>query len=261
MAESTFTGVQPWPERAELNPRAQIGGNEPPLAERIHADFREALLSEKPKWDEVLDRYLGKGDPNSEGYKDGICDRAQATDDESLGKCAEIVKALREAHGIVDAKHKLIKQPYLDGGRAVDAEANKIRGRIMEGAAKVKAVMDDYAESERLRKRREQMIADRQRLQLESLARENNLEAALPEAPPPTVKTEPVRSDGGATVSTTVDWDVVVTDYALAFEHVKNVAAVREAIDKAIKALNKTSKGKVAYAGVTITERAKTVAR
>lgn len=259
MADPTFVGVKPWPQQ-EPNPRAQIGGNEPPLEERIHADFREALLSEKPDWEALLDRYLGKGDPESEGYVEGIVDRAAAFDDESVGKCGEVQKALRLALGIVNDVHKEQKKPHLEAGRLVDAEANALRTRINAGGQKVQTIMDDYAESERLRKRRLQMIEGRKRQALEDLAKEHNLEAALPEAAPPP-KSEPIRSDGGATVSTSIDWNIEITDYTLAFEHVKNVAAVREAIDKAIKALNKTSKGKVPLAGVIITERAKAQAR
>jgi hypothetical protein len=257
-----FDDVPAWPgENPASAPPAPRDHNKPPLEELIPIEFREALLAEKPDFLTVLDRYLGVGDPNSEDYVEGAVDRAKCTNDDELGLCGEVVKNLRRAEQHVDATHKTVKQPYLDGGRLVDAEKNRLFGRIRAGRDKVQALQDEYNAEKRREELKRQREAEEERRKLEELARENNLEAALPPPPPAPVKAEPVRSDGGATVSTSIEYVGVVEDYTKAFRKVKDDAAVREAIDKAIQRLVKAAKGKTTIPGVRIDERVKTISR
>ena len=260
---TAFPDVKPWPEqKVEPNPRAVIGDNEPPLEERISAEFRDVLLGERADFMTKLDQLLGKVNPDPEKASDlGAVHRAKCDNAETLGRCGELVKALRACEGLVSAAHVIVKKPYLDAGRAVDAEKNALIARIGTGKTAVQQLMDDYA-NEQLRKQRAKEAEEAaERKKLEDLARENNLEAALPPPPPAPVRSGPVRSDGGATVSLGTEHVATVTDYAKAFKKVKDDAKVREAIDAAIARVVRTAKGQIEIPGVTITERAKTSAR
>jgi len=258
-----FADVKPWPEtKAEPNPRAVIGGNEPPLTERIPAEFREALLTERADFMAKLDDLLGKVNPDPEKPEDlGAVHRAVCKDEDTLGRCGTLRKALRSAEQLVEAVHVAVKRPYLEAGRAVDAEKNALMARIGAGRDRVQRLMDDYADEQlqERRKREAEALAERQKL--EALAKEHNLEAALPPVAPEPARTAPIRSDGGATVSFGVEHISTVEDYAKAFKKVKDNAKVREAIDAAIQKLVKDAKGKIEIPGVRIAERAKTSAR
>jgi hypothetical protein len=258
-----FADVAPWPEKKEEpNPRAVIGNNEAPLAERIPAEFREALLSERADFMTKLDELLGKVNSDPEKASDlGAVHRAVCSNEEQVGKCGTLVKALRAAEQLVDGVHVKIKKPYLDAGRAVDAEKNALIARISSGKSRVQDLLDDYADEQLKQQRAREALAAAERKKLEDLARANNLEAALPPPPPEPVRAAPVRSDGGATVSFGTEHISTVTDYAKAFKKVKDNAKVREAIDAAIQKLVKDTKGQLEIPGVMIVERAKSSAR
>lgn len=266
---SKFPDAAPWPTKPE-NERAVIGGNNPPLEARIPLEFKETLLSERPDFLQLLDNYLGVGDPNAEDFKEGSVHRAKCNDDDSLGKCGKLINTLRAMEKHVSETHVVVKKPYLEGGRLVDLEKNGFVGRINVGRQKVQQMMDDYA-AEQLKKQRaeqarlaeERRKEEEDRRKLEELARENNLEVALPPPPPPpppVTARAPIRTDG-ATVSIGTEWDCRIVDYTKAFRRVKDDAKVREAIDAAIKRLVKTNKGSVEIPGVEQFERAKTSAR
>lgn len=268
-AKSMFSDVAPWPEKKaeaqpEQNPRAVIGGNEPPLEERIAMEFRDVLLGERADFMVKLDQLLGKVNPDPEKASDlGSVHRAKCEDDDQLGRCGELIKQLRMCEQLVDDAHKVVKKPYWDAGKAADAEKNALVNRILTGRQRVQQLMDDYA-AEQLRKRRQKEAEDAAELKRQQeQARENGEEAVAPApAPAPApVRQEPIRSDGGATVSLGTEFVSTVTDYAKAFRKVKDNAKVREAIDAAIQKLVKETKGKLEIPGVTITERAKTSAR
>lgn len=258
-----FDDVAPWPGENPASAPAGLGHNKPPLEEIIPQEFRAALLEEKAEFFEILDRYLGAGDPNSEDYTEGAVDRATCKNDEELGRCGELIKALRKLDQIVTAVHKREKEPHLIAGRLVDAEKNAIVGRILTGRDKVDSLMSRYAAEKREEELKERQRQEEERRRLEELARENNLEEALPPPPPPVAKAEPVRSDGGATVSIGTEWRSAVEDYSKAFRHVKNDAKVREAIDAAIQRQVKATKGNNGkpLAGVRMWEAPKVSAR
>ncbi len=263
-----FDDVAPWPAQ-QSNPRAVIGDNKPPLEELIPAEFRAALLAERADFLTLMDNYLGAGDPNSEDFKEGAVHRARVTDEATLGSCGKVINALRAMEKHVSETHKTVKDPYLLGGRLVDAEKNALVGRIYAGRDRVQGLMDDYAaEQLRLQRKREaearaaELEAATERKRLEDLARENGLTAALPPPPPPPPPRAqaPVRTDG-ATVSLGTEWSGRVTDYTKAFRRVKDDAKVREAIDAAINRIVKASKGSIVIPGVENVERAKTSSR
>ena len=257
-----FADVKPWPEAAPANPRVAIGHNEPPLEERIAAEFREALLGERADIMTKLDQLLGKVDPDPEKPEDlGSVHRAKCVDETTLGQCGTLVKALRAAEQLVEGVHVAVKRPYLEAGRAVDAEKNALMTRIGVGKTLVQHLMNKYADDQLQEQRKREADALAERQKLEALAKEHNLEAALPPVAPEPARPAPIRSDGGATVSFGVDHVSTVEDYAKAFKKVKDNAKVREAIDAAIQKLVKDAKGKIEIPGVRIVERAKTSAR
>lgn len=267
-----FKDVPAWPEpkaKAETPPPAPRDHNKPPPEEIIPLEFNEKLLEENPDFLMVLDNLIG------------AADRAQATNDEELGKCGNLVNSYRKAIAHIDATHKAVKEPYLIGGRLVDAEKNKLAERVNAAKAKVERIGNAYAadkkareDAERLRIEQEQRAAAEEAMRAERAAREAELaaERALAEAAneqereaaqaraaeaqaqaeqamadaalaaaAPT-KAEPVRSDEGATVSSKQEWKSEVENYQLAFIHVEDHPKVREAIDKAVAQLVKAGK-------------------
>lgn len=269
---TAFEGVKEWPKQAE--PIADRHHNKPPLEEIIPAEFREALLAERPDFMSKLDEILGKENPDREKASDyGAVSRVRVTNDDELARAGTLAKIIRAAISHVDATHKAVKQPYLDGGRLVDAEKNVLIGRLNAGMEKVRTPADAYvakkeaeAKAERDRVAAEQRAAaqaaadaeaarekaereaeeaaanaksDEERAAADEAAREaaakaEQAMAAASLAPAAPTKSEPVRSDEGATVSGKKEWKSEVTDYELAFIHVADDEKVREAIDKAI---------------------------
>lgn len=254
-----FEDVKAWPGEAPASAHPGLHHNKPPLEEIIPSEFRAELLRDKPDFLTVLERYLGKpGDAVNDAVP-GAVDRADATDDETFGKCGEVVKNLRLAEQHVASVHKSVKEPYLQGGRLVDAEKNKLADRIAAGRSKVEAKMNGYAAQKRAREMEAQRVADEERRRLEALARENNLEQALPPADAAPRIAEPVRSDGGATVSTRVSAVGVVLDHAKAFKAVKTDPKVKEAIEGAVQRLVRAGQREIP--GVRIDEQVKALAR
>lgn len=229
-------------ENPASNPRAVIGGNEPPLEERIGMEFREALLSERSDFIARMESAIA------------AVDRAEVSDDDTLGKAGDLERILRACDGHIAETHKAVKQPYLDGGRAVDAEKNRLIGPINEARYKLKDKMSGYmADREAERRRVEQARIAEERRQAEAAAQaererqeaagENDPEAVAaieavalaPAAAAP--RAEPVRSDAGSTVSGKTVWNSQVEDYTKAFKAVKSNPKVQEAINSAIAGL------------------------
>jgi hypothetical protein len=244
-SKTVFTDVAPWPDQAASPPPA--GHNRPPLEEQIPLEFREVLLAERPDFLQKLDDLLGSDDAQ------GAVHRAFCTDDESLAKCGSLVNTLRACEKHVEAVHTAVKAPK-----------NALVSRIIAGRQQVEALQQSYARErqrianeERAKAEAERARIEGERRRLEELARENNIEPAalppMPEPEPEPVKAAPIRSDDGATVSTSTILVATVTDYSRAFRHVKNDAKVREAIDAAIARLLKATKA-TELAGVEIRE-------
>jgi hypothetical protein len=251
-----FSDVPEWPEQSAAP--APKGHNRPPLEETIPAEFRETLLADRPDFLAKLDDLLGRDGVDEENEENaevakGAVNRAYCTDDASLAKCASLVNTLRLCEKHVDATHTAVKAPYLLGGRLVDGQKNALVQRIITGRQIVEGLQQSYArERQRIaNEERAKAEAERQRIEaerrrLEELARENNIEPAalppLPEPEPEPVKAAPIRSDDGATVSTSVILVPIVVDYAKAFKSVRHDAKVKEAIDAATARLAKATK-------------------
>jgi len=194
------------PRRTETeNPRAVMGGNRPPLDVEARFAFDEALEATKPGLRERIDQLLAASD------------RASATDEESAGKCGELVKQIRAAAKAVDDAHTTAKGPYLAAGRAVDAAKNELRGPLDTAKGKVEAKQTQFLR--------------------EQASTAAPVEVAPPPPPAPEPERQVIRGDYGATVSGQKVWLSQVEDYEVAFIAVANNSKVREAIDTAIKAM------------------------
>lgn len=261
-----FDDVPEWP-KSEGAPADRLH-NRPPPEEVIPAEFREALLSERADFMTLLDQLLGSGDPNSENFTEGSVHRAICTDDKTLGLCGELAKRLRACEQLVSKVHKDVKEPYLTAGRLVDAEKNALVGRIHAGKERVESLQADYLREQRRKEQEaeaerhaEFLRQEQERQRLADLARENGIDETVvpsaPPPPPPAARAEPIRSDGGATVSRLTEWKSEVENYRLAFTSVKDDAKVKEAIDAAVQRIVKATKGQKPMKGVRIYEDVK----
>lgn len=271
IAQPMFDDVAPWPE-AQPAP-APRDHNKPPLEELIPIEFREKLLDGKP---EFLTRFDAAIDAAA---------RAKAEDDESLAKCGDLVNLYRAQIKHISETHKAVKEPYLQGGRLVDAEKNTLIERVEDAKRKVEAIGNAYvAKQDAIRKaeqakreaeereaaqraaaaeqaardaerqaelakkqaatdeEREQALADAEE---KRRAAEEEMQRASLAAAATTNKSEPVRSDAGASVSGKQEWTSKVEDYAKAFKAVKDDPKVQEAIEKAIQRLVKAGKREI----------------
>lgn len=235
--------------------------NEPPVEDRIGMEFREALLADRPDFQQRYDDMLAAKD------------RVTVDDEDSLGRAGDLIKLYRAAGQHIDQAHTAVKRPYLEAGRAADAEKNRLKEPLSAASAAVNAQMNAFyakreaeAKAERERVAAEQRAAaeraaaaERDRARAEEEARRAAAEAtsederkaaeeraaaaaaeaerAMQEAslaPSAAAKSEPVRSDAGATVSGKQVWNSQVEDYTKAFHKVKTDPKVREAIDAAV---------------------------
>ncbi|WP_226018459.1 hypothetical protein [Novosphingobium sp. FKTRR1] len=237
-----FDNVAPWPEQ---NPRAVMGGNKPPLEELIPVEFRAALLAERPD-------FLTRFDDLVAASK-----RARAEDEETLGRCGDLVVAYRKCASHINTTHEAVKAPYLLGGRLVDAEKKALLARLDDAKVRVERIANTFVAQREAEQRAErERIAAIERAQAEEYAaaeRERQAAAAADDieaiVSAPVVplavareRIEPVRSDAGSVVSGKQAWESQVTDYTLAFMAVEDNPKVREAIDKAVAGLVRAGK-------------------
>jgi hypothetical protein len=256
-----FDDVPAWPTAQPAAATIGIGHNKPPLEEIIPEEFRNELLRDKPEFLAKLDEAVD------------AASRAKAEDEETLGRCGDLVNRYRAILKHIDATHTNVKAPYLLGGRLVDAEKKALVERVEGAKRQVEAVGNAFVAKRQAEQRAEQeriaaeqraaaeraAAAEREREQAEReaiLAQQNaaneeerlaaaerarkaaeEAESAMSAAvlaPAANKAPEPVRSDGGSTVSGKQEWQSRVDDYTVAFCAVEDDDKVREAIDKAI---------------------------
>lgn len=101
----------------DMNERAVIGGNNPPLARSIAAEEGDFAAT--------TTAYLQEDYAKQPDIVASLLDEARAIpkvieDAETKSKAASIIKRLRDTAKALDAFHGKEKQPYLRGGQAVD---------------------------------------------------------------------------------------------------------------------------------------------
>lgn len=148
-----FDDVPAWPEQRSQAAPPPAGHNRPPLDELIPQEFREALLSDRPDFDVKMRDLVD------------AANRAKADDDETLGRCGDLVKSYRAIIAHVEATHKAVKAPYLEGGRLVDAERKAMLEPVERAKAKVEAIGNAY-----VAKREAEAKAERERILAEQRA-------------------------------------------------------------------------------------------
>lgn len=268
-APTIFPDVPAWPEQKGPPPS---GHNRPPMDAEAKAAFREALLADRPEFEQRL------------ADLEAAADRVEIADDDSYGRAGAFIKQMRAAADHVSEAHKTAKEPYLTAGRAVDQEKNLLIGRLDAAKGKVQPKMNQYAADREAREKaeRERVAAEQRRLAEIAAAAERErqraereaaeaaraatneeerraaeeiaataraaADAAMAEAalaPAAPTKAEPVRSDYGSTISSKQVWNSKVDSYPIAFKAVADDAAVREAIDKAIARLVRAGKREI----------------
>ncbi|SKB32783.1 hypothetical protein [Sphingopyxis flava] len=234
--QTAFPDVKPFPE-----PRsgpAPMGDNRPPVDVQAGIDFDEALDAKlrakgltRAKFDELV----------------ASSERAQATNDETLGRCGDLVKQIRAATGMIGETHTEVKRPYLDAGRVVDDRKNSLIAPLDAAKRHVEGLQSKF-----LREREEARLAEeRRRREEEEQRRREMTEARAAEAgEAPAEAEEPfeplavaapkdegiVRGSLGSAVSARREWVAEIVDYDVAYIQVASNAKVREAIEAAVKA-------------------------
>jgi hypothetical protein len=234
------------------NPRIALGGNRPPLDVEARAAF-----------DDILDGKAGF----RQRIKDllGSADRAVATDEETAGKCGELVKQLRAASTFIEGAHKESKEPYLLAGRAIDGAKNELIGPLAAAKVKVEGKQTQFLREEDARRQaeaRRKWEAEQAQRRAEDEARRAAEPTALvtdpaliADLPAPEPERQIIRGDFGAAVSGKKEFVATVRDYEVAFIAVADNVNVRAAIDKAVSALVRGGVRKIE--GVDVIEQLK----
>ncbi|QCI93355.1 hypothetical protein [Novosphingobium sp. EMRT-2] len=150
ITQPVFDDVAPWPEKPKPA-EALSGHNKPPVEEEARAAFREALLTDRPDFEQKVEDIMA------------AADRAKVVDDESYARGGSFIKLVRAAIDHVDTAHKSAKAHYLTGGRVVDAEKNELGAKLMTARNKVQGQLNDYAAKKEAEARaeRERVAAER----------------------------------------------------------------------------------------------------
>lgn len=238
------------PEAGEANPRAVMGGNNPPLDEQVTIDLGEAL-AEKGITKRIADLLAAFG-------------RAPAKIEtaEVAGSYADLIKQMSAATKAVSAERETLNRPLLNAQRALKGRADSIVEELSgaEQQARARIAAFDAAEREKERKRQAEAEAERRRLQAiadnearlerERLQRIEDERAAAEareaaivevetvrvEIPAEPEKTEAVRGDYGAKVVRTTNWKHEIVSVRQLPDSILKHEKVMDAINKVIAA-------------------------
>lgn len=238
------------------NPRAVPGGNRPPITDLAVIDFNEAIDSTvglRVRIGQLLDSAT----------------RAAATDDETAGRCAELIRQMTAVEKVVEGARAETKGPYLDAGRRVDDTARMLIGDVVTAKGAVRKSAEDYLRAKAAREAEAARQAEAERRRQEDAARaaaaaeaarareEERAPDAEIMAAPAAVAAKPVeaapvqvRSDLGALASARKVKIATIVDWPKAFKAVQSVPAVRDAVQKAVNALVRA--GQASIPGVEI---------
>lgn len=233
-----FDDVKPFPGRAAAP--AAVGSlpghNRPAPANDVLREFNDLLAQRDGFEQRIVDLC-------------GASQRAIATNEDTAGKCGELVKQIGAAERVINDAHKAAKEPYLEATRAIDGAKREKLSPLEAAKAAVNGKLTTYLREERARQEAEaRRIADeRRQAEAEQRRREeedraNNAPAPEREhepAPAPVAAPEPtrIRGDFGALTTGKTVWKHEITDIEVAFMAVSNNEKVREAIDKAVGAM------------------------
>lgn len=223
-------------------PTAEIGHNSGSLAEQARLELAELISPRITRIDQLC---------NAAG-------RAAAVDQESAGKCADLVRMIRKEAEHIDTMRTQVKAPYLAATRAIDGEAKQHADRLAAAKVAVERKIDQFNREERARIEAERRRQEELRRIAEEEARAAGV-APVEEAIAPVAEAPRIEGDLGAKVIGKTVWKHEILDWAQAFAAVSENAKVREAIEKAIAARVKA--GERSIPGVRIYEDIKTEVR
>ncbi len=124
-------------EATEL-PRTGLGGNNPPLEERLVMEF-DANLREHDF--DIIARI--------EELEDKARNAAPCYDAETAGRYGDAVKAAVAARRLIDAERETLNRPILNAQRALKGRADLYGDRLNIAEKRIRAHLDAFAERER----------------------------------------------------------------------------------------------------------------
>lgn len=245
------------------NPRAVLGGNAPPIAERLaldHADLATAIAALAERANAAPKTIAGEDD---------------------LLAIGKIVKDAREVTGRAEGARVDEKEPFLTAGREVDAFFATMKDRLSRITTALQDRADAYQREKAAEERRKQAEAARKAREEEDRQREiaeraaaagRNAAAAKAQAAADARAEEAAKAEaeakaraadmtrvrgGGTTVSARTVWTFQITDYeAIPLDRLRPYLK-REAVEAAIGSLVKVQKNASPLAGVRIFEETK----
>lgn len=247
------------------NERARMGGNNPPLEETL-ADTHKTIVAE-------FDMLILRANATSREVKD----------DDALGKIGEIVTDALALSKRLDVKRVDEKEPFLTGGRKVDAFFKQYTERLdrvasvftdiasvyqREKAAAAARKANEEAqrlrdEEERLRKEAEAAKRPATAARKEDAADEAGAKADDAEARAAVAANDftKVKTDTGVTAGAKKDWTFEITDYEVIPLDRLRPYFKRSEIESALKAHVRIHKGASPMPGVHFKEEVKATFR
>jgi hypothetical protein len=135
------------------NPRAVLGGNNPPIDERILIDFDEALGEHDgllARLDEMVIKANGAG---------------PCLTKDTAGRYGDFIKMTSAAAKVIESERETLNRPLLTAQRALKARADHYASKATGAGATVRKLLDAFlAEEERKRRAEEARIAEEARL-------------------------------------------------------------------------------------------------
>lgn len=252
-------------QEEEQNPRAVIGGNNPPI-EEVLKEAAAKLIAE-------IDPLAARANTLGPLVKEGI------KDDATLGKVGEIITDARALSRRVEQKRKEEKEPWLEGGRKVDAFFNAHMARLDRIADAFQTIADTHqrekaaaerrkaeADAARLRDEEEKLRAAAESAKRpETSDRKHDLadekaaqaDAAEARAAQSNHQLAKVKTETGVTAGAKTEWSFKITDYeAIPLDKLRPYFK-RDEIEKAIRAYVKIHKGAAELKGVIFEEEVK----
>ena len=187
--------------------------------------------------------------------KGGLDDYKTIESDEQLARAKSLKNRLTELAGEADKQRDAIKRPFLEAGRAVDAEWMPVVNEAKEAARVVQGSMDAYATKQLLARRAAEAEAERRR-QADALREASNEGPAEQVAPQPIEETTTRVQPGYGRAGSIKTQQVVteITDIDALFGLLKSH---KELKDKMLELAQRAVSAGYDVPGVKIEERAK----
>jgi hypothetical protein len=241
----------------EVNPRAVMGGNNPPIPIQAKEAIDAALEPLELPATELLEQ----------------AEKITVVDDDNAEPVVDLVKRIKTMRAKGEEIRKAVKAPFFDATKTIDAEAKQFDGNLQRQELRIGGLV--HAHQEKLRKAAEKAERDaREAIAAEEKRIEEARKAAaetaggitdLPPAPPAYVpapkpaSAKVVGATGARTVSQTQRTVVITDPYALPPE-ILTAPKVTEALVSAVNAALRLNPA-LKHRGFRIDEGHRTVIR